>query len=516
MTVLMWLLAVAAAFAVASVLALYSYGRFARQARGAQSQSLPVAPEATALDRLIAPLEAAHPGESGLACVFDNRDAFAQRLQSVRLAGRSLDLLYYIWRDDMTGRLLARELLAAADRGVRVRLLLDDVNAQGLDPSFRALNGHDGIEVRLFNPVRNRRTALRRGLDMLLGLVRLNRRMHAKLWLADGRLGITGGRNIGNEYFDASRAMQRNNCDADLLFVGPLVAEAAALFDRYWNSPQALPIAAFWRDYESGLERFRRRVEASVARRETRDWLARISATSDDAATARAACAPESLSWTGSARLIADPPEKAAGRGHVDWMAAELISVMASARNSLLLVTPYFVPGQEGVAQLVAAAERGVKVSVVTNALATTNHVIVHGAYRRYRRPLLAAGVRLYEYAPPVEGARPGPMLHSKGFVADEKVAFIGSFNFDLRSAFLNIEAGVVFDAPDLVAQTAEEFRRLAAPENAHALDIDGKRLHWTRGCGELSTRVFHEPKAPALRRGASWLIGHLPIHSHL
>jgi len=540
MTLLLWLLGVAALFAAASVLALYSYGRFARQARGEDSHMLPLAAADTALDRLIAPLAAAHPGASGLAPSFDAREAFALRLASVRAAGRSLDIASYIWRDDMTGRLLARELMAAADRGVRVRMLLDDVNVQGFDPKFRALNGHPGIEVRLFNPVRHRGHALRRGLEMLLMAVRFNRRLHAKLWVADGRLAITGGRNIGDEYFGAPTPRKRPVRDADILLAGPLAEAAGRQFDAYWNSDQALPIAAFWRDYEAGLERFRARLAENAARPAARAFLAAAEDT---------ALLPATMRWTTAARLVADPPGKALARDRDGWLPGALMPAIRGARRRVRLMTPYFVPGREGMAQLLPLAGRGVRVEVLTNALSATNHILVHGAYRRYRRPLLAAGVGLYEFAPTDGPAVRGEMLHAKGFSVDGRLAFIGSFNFDLRSAFLNIECGVLFEEPETVAAVEAEFARCAAPERAWRLVLDGRRVAWAAGpCPETAspspdtgTRpraeatppamlprtppaarratpppLLHEPGANAFRRGASWLIGHLPIHTQL
>ncbi|WP_114966081.1 phospholipase D-like domain-containing protein [Alkalilacustris brevis] len=514
MAFFLWFLAFVAVFAVGSVLAIYSYGRFARKARGAASYCLPKAEDQTPLDRIVAPLEAAHPGQTGLALGFDNRESFLLRLQSARLARRSLDLVYYIWRDDMTGRLLARELMAAADRGVRVRLLLDDVNAQGLDPKFRALNGHPGIEVRLFNPIRNRGNALRRGLEILLSWVRFNRRMHAKFWIADGRLAITGGRNIGNDYFDAPTDFgRRPNRDADILMLGPLVDEAGTLFDSYWNSSEALPIAAFWRDYEAGLERFRRRLAVNAQRPATRRYLESLKRLDD---TLVDGCLPGNLQWDKGARLVADPPEKALGLGQQHWSPGQLVPVMQSAQERLRVMTPYFVPGRAGMAQLVGLARKGVRIEVLTNALSATNHVVVHGAYRSYRHGLLSAGVRLREFA----AHDSGEMLHSKGFSVDGRQAFVGSFNFDLRSAFLNIEAGVLFEAPALVAEFDAEFDRCAAPDQAYSLALGHKaRVTWTlcRGNeGRQTILLAHEPEAPALRRGASWLIGMLPIHSYL
>ncbi len=508
MTLLVWLVALAGLFAAASYLALYSYGRFARQALGAPTHTLPLAEGDTVLDRALAPVQAARPGASGLGFLFDNRAAFAARLASLRAAGRSLDMVSYIWRDDLTGRLLARELLAAADRGVRVRLLLDDVNVQGFDPKFRALNGHPGVEVRLFNPVRNRGTAVRRGIEMLLMAVRFNRRMHAKFWIADARLAITGGRNIGDEYFDVPTPRKRPVRDADLVMAGPLALAAAGLFDAYWNSDQALPIAAFWRDYEAGLERFRARLEEAAARPEACEILG---------AAGGVPPVPPDLSWSTGAQLIADPPEKALGRGREGWMPTALVPAMRGATRRLRIVTPYFVPGQEGMRELGALAAGGVAVEVLTNALAVTNHLTVHGAYRRYRRPLMAAGVRLREYAPPERLAGPrAAMLHSKIFTVDGQRGFIGSFNFDLRSAWLNIEAGVLFDDPALMAALEGEIDRLSRPDRAYAVQIAGGRLRWTDGPHGPGAPVLHEPGACALRRGASWGIGHLPIHRFL
>ncbi|MGY6633991.1 MAG: phospholipase D-like domain-containing protein [Alkalilacustris sp.] len=508
MTVLMWLLGLAAVFALASYLALDSYGRFARKAQGAPSWTLRVRPDQTALDRAVAPLEAARPGASGLACLFDNRAAFGARLASLRAAGRSMDVVSYIWRDDISGRLLARELLAAADRGVRVRLLLDDVNVQGFDPKFRALNGHPGVEVRLYNPVRHRGPAVRRGLEMLLMAVRLNRRMHAKFWIADGRIAITGGRNIGDEYFDTPPTRKRPVLDADIALVGPLARAAAAQFDAYWNSPQALPIAAFWRDYDAGLDRFRARLNENARRRAAR---ALVEAVEDVPPV------PKGLRWTTSARLVADPPHKALGHARDGWMPSALVPTMQGARARLRVVTPYFVPGHEGLRELVTQADSGVAVEVLTNALAVTNHLLVHGAYRRYRRPLLSAGVILREFAPnPVGRGARAPMLHSKIFTVDGQTGFVGSFNFDLRSAWLNIEAGVLFDEPGLVDALEAEIDRLSASRTAYRLEIARWRLSWTDGPRLDGAPILHEPGAHALRRGASWLIGHLPIHRHL
>ena len=202
------LLAIAAAIVLALLLAVFSLGAFARQARGTPSSALPVADpaasNATPVDTLIGPMLAEHAGETGMVLLDGDLEAFAVRARSARAAGRSLDLQYYIWANDLTGRLLISEVLDAADRGARVRLLLDDVNAQGQDRALRALDDHPNIAVRLFNPARNRRRGLRRGLEIVLRIVRTTRRMHNKVWIADGRIAVIGGRNIGDKYFDAA------------------------------------------------------------------------------------------------------------------------------------------------------------------------------------------------------------------------------------------------------------------------------------------------------------------------
>ncbi|MFC7704116.1 phosphatidylserine/phosphatidylglycerophosphate/cardiolipin synthase family protein [Plastorhodobacter daqingensis] len=498
-----WLVLAAIAFTLASMLALWSFGRFARKARGLEAYSLPPG-EDTDLDRLALPVVGARPGQTGLGLVVDNRRAFALRLETIRRAGRSLDMLYYIWRDDLTGRLLIHELLAAADRGVRVRILLDDVNTQGFDRGYLALNRHPLVEVRVFNPVLNRRNALRRGAEMILALVRYNRRMHCKSWIADARVALVGGRNIGDTYFGATRARRRNSRDSELVVMGEAVATLQTGFDSYWNSPMALPIAALWLGYEADLGRYRRRLQAGVDAGRARDYLARLPAVPDLTA---------GLHWSDQVRVLIDPPEKAQGQHRERWITQALRPMFEQATTRVRMVTPYFVPGREDVGFLQGLAARGVQVEVITNALAATNHLVVHGAYRRYRRPLLEKGVRIFEFAPPDDQGRRGEMLHGKEFVVDGKTGFIGSFNYDLRSAFLNTEMGILFEIPELVAELEGEIDRASAPDQAFDLYLQGRWLRWRLHDG---SELGHEPDATALRRGLSWVIGHLPIHRFL
>ena len=508
--VLLWIAVGAGAAVLASFLAHRSYRRFLRKSRGPASKSLPRGDVATKLDALLDPLEAQNPGQSGLATLLDNSDAFAARALSASQAGRSLDLMYYIWRTDVTGWLLLDALVAAADRGVRVRLLLDDVNVQGFDPAFLALTGHPLIEVRLFNPTRNRGHVVRRTVEMLLGLARFNRRMHGKLWIADGRLAIIGGRNIGDTYFSALDADTRHSIDADMLLVGPKLDEVAALFDSYWNLGLSMPILALWPGFKMNLGKFCTRLACEVRSPSSRRYLAQM-----DGRTANAVLTGR-LQWTDKVQLLADPPDKAYGNHSAPWMSTAIADILTNARTEVRLITPYFVPGQAGIAGLTGLATRGVRVSLLTNALAATDMLLVYGAYRRYRSALLAAGAVIHEFSPVPKKGRKRDVLHSKVFVIDGKQAIVGSLNFDLRSAFTNTELGLLFEHPALVADITGMIDGLSAPDQAYAVSRPKDALQWAVARPGQPAVMFVEPEASAPQRAISWLVGLLPIQAYL
>lgn len=503
LTALAWALAGGLAFVAASALGLRSWNRFAAAARGPDVRHLARSGPATPLDALLDPVEAAHRGQSGVATLIDPHEAFAARAATAATAGRSLDIISYIWATDLTGQMLMADLMAAADRGVRVRLLLDDVNVQGFDLAFLALSRHPRIEVRLFNPLRSRGHWLRRGAEFLLGLSRFNRRMHGKVWIADGRVAIVGGRNVGDGYFAAPGQGVRAMQDADLMLAGPRLADLEHLFDAYWNLGLSLPILTLWPRLRLPLRRFRRRLLAHDARSAARGFRATCLQGRDAAAilTAR-------LRWTDEVTLLADPPDKAFGRRRGMWMSDAIAAELRATTRELRLTTPYLVPGAEGQALLEGLAARGVAVRVLTNALSAADLPAVHGAYSHYRLPLLRAGVRLHEYAPPRDGGPPCT-LHSKVFVFDGARAMVGSYNFDLRSSHTNIELGILCRQPDIVDELSALFDRQTAPDQAMALAQEGGHLRWqVQGAADWAR---HEPGAHLGRRLLAHLVGRLP-----
>lgn len=510
-----------AVFFLASLIALYSYGRFAEAAVGPQEFSLPVADNVTPLDRIVIPLLRAHPQQTGLMLLSDNLHAYAARAHSARMAERSLDLQYYFWKDDLTGGLLSKEVLAAADRGVRVRLLLDDMQVRGDDPSYRALDSHPNIEVRLFNPSRTLPGALSRGIELALRAVHATRRMHNKAWIADGRIAIIGGRNIGDAYFDA--ADTTNFRDMDVLMIGPAVDQTAAHFDRFWNSNFTLPLAALGgtqRD-DAGQEdatAMASRFGKLAGTEKAAPYLKRLDEERD---TKAMLTGERPVHWTAKADVVSDPPGKVRGEDRPEWLINTLRPAVTGASRELQITSPYFIPGDDGVETLLGRVKAGVRVTVLTNSLAATDVAAVHGGYAPYREPLLTGGVGLFELRPQITGrdfsmfGSSGASLHTKAFIVDRRKGFIGSFNFDPRSVSLNTEMGVLFENPALAGEMRAIFDKEISPEGSYRLALANGDLVW-HDEGKESRRWTHEPEASMWRRLTATVVRWLPIESQL
>lgn len=471
--------------------------------------------DATRLAKGIAPVLAEHPDKTGIHALPVPRDAFAARGLLAGAAERSLDAQYYIWHGDHTGYLLFEAAWRAAERGVRVRLLLDDNTTGGLDAIIAALDAHPNIEVRLYNPLVNR-TA--RWTNYVADFQRVNRRMHNKSFTVDGQATIVGGRNIGDEYFAAGRGVAF--ADLDVVAVGPAVQEVSKAFDLYWNSPSAYPAEKLvGQAPPDAAARLETTFAATRADPQAAQYVESLKQTPlvTDLSAGRLA-----LEWT-AAQLVYDDPAKTldTARRKDVLLLTRLLEHAGRPAAQFDLVSPYFVPMAQGTATLQALAARGVRVRVLTNSLESTDVGAVHAGYAKRRKALLRAGVRLYELRraavakPPGDkriGGSSSASLHAKTFQIDGERIFVGSFNFDPRSATLNTEMGLVIDSA-VLAGNLQAFFDTEVPLVAYEVRLtDDGGLQWIERTPQ-GEKVHHtEPGASALRRAGIGFLSILPI----
>ena len=466
-----------------------------------------------------------HQDKSGFRLLTRSTNALMSRVALADHAQHALDLQYYIFDNDATGRLVAQRLLAAADRGVRVRLLVDDINAGGAIDMFDALDTHPNIEVRLFNPFATKKPSFfSRATQFLLDAHRLNRRMHNKSFIMDGNVAIVGGRNIGDAYFDAGDST--NFRDLDLIAIGPVVKQASQAFDEYWNCDAAYPVKAFSGKHADHYDLAKLRVDlAHDARVFAQSDYAQ--ATLDELPHGASADRPGKWFW-GPASLVADQPEKIeAGKDQPQLRIGPDIKVLTDgAQHELLLISPYFIPGDRGTQYLAALAARGVTVKVLTNSLASNDEPAVYSGYSRYRRALLEGGVQLYELRPAAGAAQPatvggtssGVSLHAKAIVVDRQQVFIGSMNMDARSKLLNTEMGLIVDCPPLAAAVTQFFDTATLPAVAYhvTLKTDGGAMQWQASDGSKPVSYDRDPGATTQRRIEVQMLKLLPLESLL
>lgn len=470
---------------------------------------------ATRLGQAVAPRLAAHPGLSGLHTLSDARDAFAARVLLAQAAERTLDIQYYIWRRDMTGTLLFAALRDAAERGVRVRLLLDDNNTAGLDPVLAALDAHPRIEIRLFNPFVYRQM---RALGYLTDFSRANRRMHNKSFTADNQVTIIGGRNVGDEYFGAADDLLF--ADLDVMAIGPVVGDVSRDFDRYWNSDSAYPAARLLAPVDQAtLEQLT--AQASQLERSPAA-VAYTSAMRGSTFVSELTKGTLPMEWAVT-RMISDDPAKGLGTAAPGTLIFDrLRKTMGEPVSQLNLVSPYFVPTDAGAQELAALARTGVTIRILTNALEATDVAAVHAGYARHRAALLRAGVALYEMrrlspqqasaGNPVRAGSSASSLHGKTFAVDRSRVFIGSFNFDPRSANLNTEMGFVIDSPALAARIGAAFAE-HIPARAYEVRLSASgKLYWLERRADGVVRHDLEPGTTFGQRAGVWFMSLLPI----
>ncbi len=380
-----------------------------------------------------------------------------------------------------------------------------------------ALDAHPNIELRFYNPFRNRQ-GLARVLEMVHRTFSLNYRMHNKAWIADGRVALVGGRNIGEAYFNADAEV--NFRDLDLLLLGPAVQQASTIFDAYWNSAAVVPMAALSRKKPEMLRRMLVGADMEALQPAAKRYLDRVAQAIAVRDYYQRAFLPH---WSTGVQVIADPPLKGRDRDHSGWLIHQLAEMLGTARYKALVVSPYFVPGERGTAALAALAGKGVETGVITNSLAATDVPLVHAGYANYRETLLEQGVHLYELKALGKtgsvGAfgRSSASLHTKAFMADDARGFVGSFNLDPRSVALNTEMGVLFEDPAIAIAVRNEYLRLAEPAISYWVyrNPEGE-LRWLDRSRTPPAGLRQEPDTTVWQRSVVRMLGWLTIESQL
>ncbi len=472
----------------------------------------------TRLGQFFGPAADARPGLSGFSLLSHGREAFIVRLALADLAERSLDMQYYMWDGDTTGRIVVDHVMKAANRGVRVRLLVDDPYYKDSDSVKACLDAHPNVEVRLFNPLTNRRWSI---LDFIFDFSRVNRRMHNKLMVADNAAAIVGGRNIGDIYYGVNTIA--NYRDLDVLAVGPVVRDLSGVFDQFWNSPSTVPIAAIVdraheaADLDAILIRLREEIAAA-------DYPYPIDQDLDQL-VAQGTELRDELVWA-QGQIIADDPETVARGKESDDVIEFIRGRIAKLKEELLVESPYFVLPAGAQATVKALHERSVRVRVLTNSLASNDMLPAHSGYAKTRRRLLENGMELYELRPDTDAFRPGwsllsgrspAALHTKAMAFDGEAVFIGSFNLDPRSAVINTEAGLYIESPELAKKLTAYMATGVVPANSYRVFLDPNgEIVWETVRDGKRVRYQDEPETGFRRRFVADLWKLLPIDSQL
>lgn len=457
--------------------------------RPAAEYALPAESD-TAFHGIEAAIRSAHgPEASGFELLDRNEDGLRWRLALIDSAKHTIDIQYYLWYGDTSGRLLAKRVLDAADRGVKVRMLVDDLNTLISDASGKVmvrdnvaawLDAHPNLELRLFNPWKDRRFAGRVG-ESLFELKRVNQRMHNKSLIVDNQATILGGRNLGDEYLGLNPEF--NFHDLDVMAIGPVARQASAIFDRYWNSDWVMPVAALeLPTTHDGVTAFRAQLVQSLADAPSLQEFPAL----PQSWSAELAAAGGRL-HIGTSQVVSDVPTSGAiGREMLEVTHA----LSGSAQRELLVINAYIIPGDRTIASLRRLRDNGVTMKVLTNSLASHDVPAVNSHYKKWRKPLIESGVELYEVrhdaaiqplvsdTPPTRAKFMG--LHSKGMVIDRERVYIGSMNFDPRSASINTEIGAIVDSRSLAEALAKLIERDMLPANSWRVElVDGGRLRW-------------------------------------
>ncbi|MCK0154725.1 phospholipase D family protein [Alcanivorax sp. S6407] len=463
-----------------------------------------------------------HEGQSGFYLLHDGLSAFLARMALIENATTSLDLQYYIFTNDVTGRIIISRLLHAADRGVRVRVLVDDMGTQIQNPLVARLDQHPNIEIRIFNPVASRNGASR-NWQILKEFTRTNHRMHNKLMVADGVAIITGGRNLGDVYFSSTNVDFQ---DIDILAAGPIVPLASGSFDEYWGYPASVPVQLLLDPDEADLDldSLRTTLAEFLATQQDSEF---IHALRDSTLGKDLVGGDIPLHW-GPASLLVDTPKKALEHADLPasfYLGADLKTILESSQEQLKISSAYFVPGDNGVALFDQLEDRGVEVKILTNSLSTTDVAIVHSGYMDYRKDLLNDGVELWELRSTAGQqkrmhwfkGKSLASLHAKTMVIDDHLSVVGSVNLDARSILQNTEIAVVIDSPAINQQLSDLFDRWVAGDSAWSVQLnEDDDLIWTADTPQGQLKEHHDPETSSWSRFKIWLLSWLPIDSQI
>jgi len=470
---------------------------------------------------------------SGFSPLVEGLDAFAARILLAQLAQKSIDVQYYIWHDDEVGELLSIALIRAAERGVRVRMLIDDIGLGASDEGLITVNSHPNIEIRLFNPRINRTW---RTLESVFSFSRINRRMHNKSFTVDNQVTIVGGRNVGNEYYDAGTDVNFN--DFDVLAIGPVAREVSNSFDKYWNSEFAIPVEEIIPTSDTSIDEIINRILASETDLKSSPYVKAVTQ-SKFADHIRSGSLP--LYW-GEAHVLYDEPEKLQTdsnnkEGH---LLTKMTKLVENPQEELIIISPYFIPGNDGVKDIENLVNKGVSVKILTNALSATDVGAVHAGYAKYRIPLLQANAELYEAkADPTfnearkekrksgYGGSSRSSLHSKIYVFDRRKVFVGSLNLDPRSIDINTEMGILFENVEFAKRIGKFWDddikyhayelELRSDDEAGDEEMQSRNsLVWIEHLDDGVVTYTKDPKTSFWRRFGVGFLGILPIENQL
>ena len=473
----------------------------------------------TYLGTQLAGLPEQHPTEAGFYPIANGIEALSARLLLATRAERSIDAQYYLIKNDVVGRAFIGSLLQAADRGVRVRLLVDDIFTGGYDAGMAGLDSHPNFEIRIFNPFA-RRSA--RFMDGITAFSRVNRRMHNKSFTVDNQITIIGGRNIADEYFGAREDAKFG--DLDVMGIGPVVNDVSTMFDSYWNHERAVPIGGFAKMPDSPATELER-VRAELARSREQVSTTKYAAAVEDKVLENVENDTSDFVWAPYI-LAVDSPDKAfkSRAENAESIKTPILESLRSVKTEVIIVSPYFVPRKSGVEALSDLRKKGISITVVTNSLAANNQSSVHGGYAPSRKPLLKSGVRIFEARPDanvsgselVAASGAKATLHTKAFAVDRRELCIGSFNFDPRSANINTELGVIIRSPELATQLAELLDANLATQTYEVFLNENEKLRW-RGLENGQEVVLDkEPQTTWSQRFAAGFMRMLPIRGQL